>query len=227
MRILIFGGLTAVGTSITNHFLQEGIETKVVKSTPIKEAEEEQEFFFGRNEMYRAIESCSDLEGNEAIDTVCFAGHFDDDKKGTVKVELFNNLETILERFPSLRTVILLSHVAVDEAGEDKRTLLDERALLKEIEVGFKTHFENRGEALKRRLFVLRLPNLTSKEKDLLSLDPKTEKIDINEMAKSVFELTNLEHKNGVHTFRLERRNEPESKKGGDISPLVIEEITP
>jgi hypothetical protein len=224
MRILIFGGLTAVGTSITNFFLQEGIETKVVKSTPFREAEEEQELFFGRNDLYRAIESGSDLEGDEAVETVCFAGHFDELTENT-KSQLFKNLETVLERFHSVETVILLSHAVAEEAEKGERALPEEKELFREIEEGFTTHFENRDGAAKRRLFILRLPNLKSKEKELLSIDTYIEIVDINEIAKSIFKLTRLKIKKGVHTFRLVRDNEHGLRERGDDDPLALEEI--
>jgi len=219
MRILIFGGLNAVGASITNYFLQEGVETKVVKTTPFNEAEEEQELFFGRNELYRAIDSRSELEDEdgESIDTVCFAGHLEKQKKE----ELFKDFETVLKGCRKVETVILLSQDFVGERGDDERADVSEEDYFQDIERRFSDQFESREKAEKCRLFILRLP------KGLLSNKPFKEKKEIKKMAKAVFELAGCPHQNGVHAFRFVSNKNFGSMESGEGTPFRVEESHP
>lgn len=223
MRILIFGGLTAVGVSITDYFLQEGIETCVVKSSVFNEFEEEQELFFGRHALYQAIDSESEFESELSIDTVCFAGHFDE-RKETTRSDLLNHLKRVLSRERKVETVILLSHAVVGTSDEMARGAASEKAYFEEIECLATTLFESREDNGKRRLLILRLPNLTNKENNILSIDSYEEQIDRNEMAKRVFELTKCDYENGVHYFHLVRNQDQESTKRGEWESQLVEE---
>lgn len=222
MRILIFGGLTAVGASITNCFLQEGIETWVLKSSPFNEFEEEQELFFGRHALYQAIDSESEFESELSIDTVCFAGHFDERKEAT-RSELLNQFKSVLNRERKMETVILLSHAVVGTSDESARAAASEKVYFEKIERQATSLFESREGNGSRRLFILRLPNLTNKENDILSIDSYEEQIDRNEMAKQVFELTRCDYENGVHYFQLVRNQEQKSR--GEWELQLVEKI--
>ncbi len=81
MKILIYGGLGPAGFGLTSFFLEEGIETSVVKSSLRAENEEEAELFIGRNALFQSIDP--DMRASETeADVVCFANFLTDWKEG-------------------------------------------------------------------------------------------------------------------------------------------------
>lgn len=127
MKVIIFGGLNPIGGALTSHFLEQGIETSVVKSFIRSNEEDTIELFFGRNASYHSYDyNIEQRDVDQHYNMVWLANflvQFDESALKFAK-EQFNNLN---KENPLSDLVVLLT-IAHEEPNELVDTEKDEKA---------------------------------------------------------------------------------------------------